>query len=216
MMIQQRVKTPALYNSRRRFMSIFNAPAIAFQAALLLFASDNRYPKFAVQARINAGHRLNEVGEDVHSLTNASKPIYLSNASSPSSIDQLLNKTDDDMVNVIIGFKAGSTSRMAEQPGLEVKYQYTRVNAQAVRMSRDDMLSLSENPDVQYVEEDADMYLDAEIVPWGIKAIQADVTTTPPPDTDNLRPGERCFRICIIDSGFYAGHTDLVRASCRP
>jgi hypothetical protein len=82
MMIQRHVGTPALYNSRRRFMSIFNTPAVAFQTALLLFASDKRYPMFAVQARINAGHRLNEVGEDAHSLTNASKPIYLSNASS--------------------------------------------------------------------------------------------------------------------------------------
>jgi serine protease len=118
------------------------------------------------------------------------------------------------MVKVIIGFKDGTTSRMAEQPGVEVSHQFTRANAEAVRMSRNDLMSLSDNPDIAFVEEDGVDYLNTETIPWGIPAIQADVTTTPPPDTVNLRPGEGCFHICVVDSGFYAGHEDLVSLSC--
>jgi hypothetical protein len=211
-MILQHAATIMQCNGRQRSaenLSTFKILAVALQATSLLLVTEKTY---LVQARISdANYQNEEAGEDVPSSIDV-----LSTSNVDTSLGENNPDSDGDMVNVIIGFKDGTTSRMAEQPGLEVTNQFTRVNAEAVRMPRNDVFSLSDNPDIEFVEEDLDMYLYAESVPWGITAIQADITTTPPPDTAKLRPGEGCFRICVVDSGFYAGHVDLVSLSRLP
>jgi hypothetical protein len=206
-MTPQHAGTAARCNrSRLASTSTFNMLAFAVRLVSLMLVTQGRYETFAVQARISGAIYPNQdAGEDVYASLNTSSPHIVDRSFGGTS-----RKTGDHMVNVIIGFKDGTTSRIADQPGLEVTHQFTHVNAEAVRMSRNDLMSLSDNPDIEFVEEDGVMYLYAETVPWGIPAIQADVTTTPPPDTGNLRPGEECFHICVVDSGFYAKHIDLV------
>jgi hypothetical protein len=211
-MILRHGATTTRCNGRQRSaenQSTFKILAVTLQATSLLLATEKTY---LVQAKISGANYLNEeAGEDVPTSIDV---LSTSNVDTPLSENS--PDSDGDLVNVIIGFKNGTTSRMAEQPGLEVTNQFTRVNAEAVRMPRNDLFSLLDNPDIEFVEEDLDMYLYAESVPWGITAIQADITTTPPPDTVNLRPGEGCFRVCVVDSGFYAGHVDLVSLSLLP
>jgi hypothetical protein len=183
--------------------STFDVLAVAVRLVSLMLVTEKRYETLVVQARIS-GATYPIAGGDVYASLNASSPHIVDRSFGGTS------RRRADMVNVIIGFKDGTTSRIADQPGLEVTHQFSRANAAAVRLSRSDLLSLSDNPDIAFVEEDGVQYLYAETVPWGIPAIQADVTTTPPPDTVNLRPGEGCFHICVVDSGFYAKHVDLV------
>jgi serine protease len=77
--------------------------------------------------------------------------------------------------------------------------------AAAVVMPPDAARALARSPDVAYVEPDARRYLQStastEVVPWGIRAVQAD------PELWALVDATRT--VCIIDSGFEVGHEDL-------
>jgi hypothetical protein len=127
----------------------------------------------------------------------------------------------DEMINVIVGFKershiflrnqSNAYSRVSWPTGLPVTHKISRINAEVVRIVRKDMQLLTNDPDVAYVEEDGIRYLASETVPWGIPAIQANGTQVPAPDKKNFEPDERCFNICIIDTGIHLTHPDLVR-----
>jgi serine protease len=93
---------------------------------------------------------------------------------------------------------------------LKVTHRFQRIDAETVRIARKDIPLLAHDSNVAFVEEDVEMRLLTETVPWGISAVQADTTVIPPPDTASYRPGEPCFKICIVDSGMHLGHNDLV------
>jgi hypothetical protein len=126
----------------------------------------------------------------------------------------------DEMVKAIVGFKKRKQNFLVSQSPahsqvtwpmrLPVLHTFKRINAELVRISRKDMQLLANDPNVAYVEEDRRVFAFSETVPWGIPAIQANGTNVPPPDNQDFEPDEACFNICIVDSGFHLGHTDLV------
>ena len=60
---------------------------------------------------------------------------------------------------------------------------------------------LARNPNVEYIEDDPKRYPLGQTTPWGISAVQADITNGGSAGTHPL--------ICVIDSGYSWGHEDL-------
>jgi Peptidase inhibitor I9 len=86
------------------------------------------------------------------------------------------NEEEDDRISVIVGMKtddrARLVSRIAERiirPGKLFK----RISAMSIEVTRSELESLRQDPDVLYVEEDGMVYPDAEAVDYGQTMIQA-------------------------------------------
>jgi subtilisin family serine protease len=120
-----------------------------------------------------------------------------------------------DTTRVIVAYKAGSMAKVKAAIGAakgSVKLDIADTNAMAVEMPAAAVAGLARNPNVEYVENDlkryptaltspsAAPYLSGQLVPYGIKMVQADQL----PDT---YAGNRM--VCIIDSGYSLDHEDL-------
>ena len=116
---------------------------------------------------------------------------------------------------VIVAFKSGMGAHVKNAISAAkgtVKLEITDTNAMAVEMPTAALAGLAHNPHVEYVEADvkrrplaltspsAAPYLGGQLVPYGIKMVQADQL----PDT---YAGNRM--VCIIDSGYNLAHEDL-------
>ena len=121
-----------------------------------------------------------------------------------------------DTTRVIVAFKPGSAanvkSAVAAARG-NVKLEIFGMNAMAVEVPTVALKGLQNNPNVEYVEEDAvrkafaltspstgTPYATGQLVPYGIKMVQADIL----PDTNAANR-----KVCIIDSGINRDHEDL-------
>jgi subtilisin family serine protease len=121
-----------------------------------------------------------------------------------------------DTTRVIVAFKPGQAaairSAVAAAHGA-VKHEIFGMDAMAVEVPTQALKGLAHNPNVEYVEEDVKRvpfsgttastgtpYLMGQLVPWGIKAVQAD-------QLSDANTGNR--KVCIIDSGYDRSHEDL-------
>lgn len=97
----------------------------------------------------------------------------------------------------------------------QVKSEIFGTNAMSVEMSANAMKQLARNPNVAYVEPDVKRYpfaltspstgtpyMSGQLVPYGIKMVQADQM----PSGDSLTSNRK---VCIIDSGYDRSHEDL-------
>jgi subtilisin family serine protease len=123
-----------------------------------------------------------------------------------------------DQNRVIVAFKAGSASAgraAVAAAGGRVVLEITGTDAVAVQVPASALAALSRNPNIEYVEEDDKRYPFAltspsdgvtyaagQLVPYGIKMVQADLL----PSGDAFA-GNR--KVCIIDSGYDRAHEDL-------
>lgn len=98
--------------------------------------------------------------------------------------------------------KAGQGVAALRAFGGEVHVDLTdrAVNAVAATLPEQALRGLQNNPNVTLIEEDARVYPMAETVPYGITMVQAD-------QVSDSNAG--AFNVCIIDSGYHAGHFDL-------
>jgi subtilisin family serine protease len=120
-----------------------------------------------------------------------------------------------DTTRVIVAFKPGAAgaakAAVASARG-SVKHEIQGVDAIAVELPTAALAALSRNPNVEYVEEDAKRYMYAgttpsaapyasgQLVPYGIKMVQADLLAGTNASTR---------KVCIIDSGYDRSHEDL-------
>jgi len=97
---------------------------------------------------------------------------------------------------------AGQGKAAVQAMGGEVKVDLTNrsVNAIAATLPEGALNGLRNNPNVRLIEEDARVYPMAETVPYGITMVQADQLSD---------AGAGGKNVCIIDSGYHAGHFDL-------
>lgn len=97
---------------------------------------------------------------------------------------------------------AGNGKAAVKAMGGDIKVDLTNrsVNAVAATLPEGALKGLQNNPNVKLIEEDARVYPMAETVPYGITMVQADQVS----DAD---AGD--INVCIIDSGYHAGHFDL-------
>ena len=121
-----------------------------------------------------------------------------------------------DTTRVIVAFKPGSAASVkaaVKAARGDVKHEIFGMDAMAIEVPSVALQGLSHNPNVSYVEEDlirrptaltspsAAPYLTGQLVPYGIKMVQADLLS-------DANAGNR--KICIIDSGVDRAHEDLV------
>jgi subtilisin family serine protease len=121
-----------------------------------------------------------------------------------------------DNTRIIVAFKPGAKaavkSAVAASRGA-VKHEIFGMNAMAIEVPRAALKGLENNPNVEYVEEDAKRYplaltspstgtpyASGQLVPYGIKMVQADLLS-------DAAAANR--KVCIIDSGYDRNHEDL-------
>ena len=121
----------------------------------------------------------------------------------------------EDITRVIVSYKAGAAanvkSAIAAARG-NIRHEIDEEDAVAVDLPKAALGALANNPEVEFVEEDAKRYPLAltspstapykpgQLVPYGIKMVQAD-------QLPDRFAGNRM--ICIIDSGYSRAHEDL-------
>jgi subtilisin family serine protease len=91
--------------------------------------------------------------------------------------------------------------------GADVVLELTQSNAAAAKIPAAALNGLRNNPNVAYIEPDAERYLLSQTTPYGVAMVQADLSPvldgagTPLPTTGR--------KVCIIDTGNDLGHPDL-------
>lgn len=115
-----------------------------------------------------------------------------------------------DKERVIVSFKPGSKAAVQQavkKVGGETKVDLSKYNAMAIEVPENALKGLRNNPNVEYIEEDARRSLMATEYepsqPYGIAQVQADLLS-------DSAAGNR--KVCIIDSGYDLGHPDLQSA----
>ena len=127
-----------------------------------------------------------------------------------------------DTTRVIVAFKpgaaAGAKAAVKAAKG-NIKHEIVGMDAMAIEVPTTSLKGLENNPNVLYVEEDVlrkpfaltsastgTPYLTGQLVPYGIKQVQAD-------QLSDVNAGNR--KVCIIDSGVDRAHEDLVANSAN-
>ncbi len=120
-----------------------------------------------------------------------------------------------DTTRVIVAFKPGSAASMkaaVKAARGNVKHDIDGMDAMAIEVPTAALNGLQHNPNVEYIEADAIRrptaltspsaapYLPGQLVPYGIKLVQADLLS-------DANTGNR--KVCIIDSGIDRAHEDL-------
>ncbi|MCA1856959.1 S8 family serine peptidase [Massilia oculi] len=121
-----------------------------------------------------------------------------------------------DTTRVIVAFKPGAAAKVkslvAASKGA-VKHEIFGMNAMAIEVPAVALKGLENNPNVEYIEEDVvrkpfaltspstgTPYQSGQLVPYGIKQVQADQLS------DSVAANRK---LCIIDSGYDRNHEDL-------
>ncbi len=137
-----------------------------------------------------------------------------------------------DTVRVWVSYQSGRKAEVfqaLDKAKGTMHYDFPELNAYVVTLPATALQGISHNPFVTDIEEDPARYpvepikvalepgpddttdVNGQVVPWGIDAVQArDVWDT---DRDAVvdegAPSGEGITVCIIDTGYYAGHEDL-------
>ena len=133
------------------------------------------------------------------------------NDSMVAQLNKELNSVEvntNGVERVIVKFRSGtgkSVKALARKAGGDIKVDLQNHDAFAMEIPAAAIKGLQNNPNIEYIEEDAKRYLNLDLLtteyePWGISRVQADVVS------DNLAANRT---VCIIDSGYDIRHTDL-------
>jgi subtilisin family serine protease len=76
----------------------------------------------------------------------------------------------------------------------------------SARLTTTQMFELDNDPAVDYIETDGEMYATAQTLPWGIDRIDADLSSTQAGDGSGTVSGVNVY---VIDTGIDTGHADL-------
>ena len=122
-----------------------------------------------------------------------------------------------ETTRVIVAFKPGTAAQgkaAVQAVRGKVKLELSEQNAMAIEVPVQALKGLQNNPNIEYIEEDSLRYPFAltypssapyqtgQLVPYGIKNVQADLL----PSGDALTSNRK---VCIIDSGYDLQHEDL-------
>lgn len=115
---------------------------------------------------------------------------------------------------VLVKFKPGSGAQIENSlrgAGGRVHHRFDNINAMAVSLPRKMVDALRNNPNVEYVEEDAKRYPMAQSIPYGIDQVQARDIWDANRDgvIDSGAADGTGIKVCIIDSGIHSSHEDF-------
>lgn len=115
---------------------------------------------------------------------------------------------------VLIKYKAGAKGPVQSElrrANAQVHFSFDRYGMFAATVPARALEGLRRNPNVEFVEADQKRFPSAQVVPYGIDMVQArDVWDA---NGDNVidagAPTGEGIRVCVIDSGVFAGHEDF-------
>ena len=120
---------------------------------------------------------------------------------------------------VYIQFKPGqkhTTRALVQQAGGKIHHEFDTLEAMATTLPAAAVVSIRNNPNIARVEEDPPRYLlgcdlPTEQIPYGLDAVQATAVWDANHDGafDVGAPKGAGIKIGVIDSGVFAGHSDL-------
>ena len=115
---------------------------------------------------------------------------------------------------VLIKFKsAGKAAVQAElrRSNAKIHYTFDNLGLFAATVPAQALKGLRSNPNVEFVEPDVVRQPTAQVVPYGIDMVQArDVWDADRNDVIDVgAPTGEGIRVCVIDSGIFAGHEDF-------
>lgn len=115
---------------------------------------------------------------------------------------------------VLIKYKAGGKAAVQselQRASAKVHFSFDNIGVFAATVPGRALQALRRNPNVEFVEPDQLRFPDAQTVPYGIDMVQArDVWDANRDDVvDAGAPTGEGMRVCVIDSGIFAGHEDF-------
>jgi len=121
-------------------------------------------------------------------------------------------QTSTEKIPVIIGFKEKPDAALVKAHGGEIKYQYHTIPAIAVSLPEQAINALKNNPNVAYVEQDAEVYITkrpvppvvqpSESLPWGVDRVDAELAHYAYYTGSGVK-------VAVIDTGIDYTHPDL-------
>lgn len=101
----------------------------------------------------------------------------------------------------------GATQSLEARNRFRADHVYSAaIRGFAARLSISQLAALEQNPLVDYIELDGDVWTTAQTLPWGIDRINADASSTQAGDGSGTVSGVTAY---IIDTGVDTGHADL-------
>jgi hypothetical protein len=136
----------------------------------------------------------------------------------------VIEEPEMEMIHVMVGFEDESSqsdfqSRLqssnarsssggsGSSEAAKVRHKFKRTKAVAMTIPAIQWAEIEADPSVAYIEEDGISYQFTETVPWGINTVQGNDTSVPPAMI--MSSNSDCFKICVIDSGLFVGHSDI-------
>lgn len=113
---------------------------------------------------------------------------------------------------VIIGFTEKPDPDLIRAYGGEIKYEYHIIPAIAASLPEQAIEALKKNPNIEHIEPDYEVTIAAEVLPWGIDRIDAELVwngTQGGHDVGLSRNAGDGINISIIDTGIDYTHPDL-------
>jgi len=125
------------------------------------------------------------------------------------SYSEVYSAPSDRLVDVLIGFKAKPDENTVRAQGGNVKHNFHPfINVLAARIPENAINSLSKNPNITYIEPDAQAHSmgHTSTIPeyqesWGVDHIEADKVHSYDKGT--------AVRVCIVDTGIDYNHSEL-------
>ena len=137
-------------------------------------------------------------------------PLWL--AAAKVEVRNLRFLDDATPTPVLIGYKS-SSSKLKLSTRLQDRIQHSpclsRVNAAKAQLNKTEVEELAAlDDDILYIEEDSLVFPLAEIIPYGIGAVQA--TAADPPESNRVSAcnNPNSFKVGIVDSGKDIRHPD--------
>ena len=110
-----------------------------------------------------------------------------------------------DANRVWVKFKEGAGPQVESNlrgAGGQVHYRFDNLRAFSVTVPAQALQGLRNNPNIEYIEQDAPRYPLGQVTPYGITKVQAPQTVATGADGTGIK-------VCVIDSGIHAGHEDF-------
>jgi serine protease len=125
-------------------------------------------------------------------------------------VDERSLEHGDDYIDVLIGYKSGFLARRnsIQARSNRIYSQFPRLNTLAARMPKSQLLSLADDADIDFVEEDYRLFKNGETVPYGIEQSQGLSDVIPRSFESTACNDPNSFKIGIIDSGISISHPD--------
>ena len=122
--------------------------------------------------------------------------------------------SQNDKVDVLIGFNGKPDGSVVQAFGGDVKYNFAPfINVIAANMPENAIQGLSHNPNIAYVEADAEAHIMDHLTTdnsleynnsWGVDHIRADSVHTRNPSNTGVG-----ITVCVVDTGINYNHLDL-------